>query len=238
MLTLALDCSSATGSVAIVEGQKVLYSTLLRSDRTAGETLIPSIVEGLASTGRTLPAFKRIITTQGPGRFTGVRIGLNCAKSLSYSLGTPLFLVDSLTALALSTPPITGDLLVVTNAFKNMVFASHFKYLESGLTLSRGPSALTLREFESWVTGPMSILGDAYELYGTAWSQEVRDKLTPIESGPTHVDARCLALSRAELFLKPSSWKDAIPLYLRGSEAEEKLKAGLLKPVEEIYKLK
>jgi tRNA threonylcarbamoyladenosine biosynthesis protein TsaB len=68
--------------------------------RTASERLVPAVRRVLESGGWSLGDLAAVVVVQGPGSFTGVRVGLSAAKGLSEAAGVPLIAVSRLAVLA------------------------------------------------------------------------------------------------------------------------------------------
>lgn len=103
MIVLAIDTCGATGSIALgrIEADAV---TILAQAELAGKTyssqLIPALREMLEGQGLSANAVEAIVVVNGPGSFTGVRIGVSSAKGLAEALGIPLLAVSRLAVLA------------------------------------------------------------------------------------------------------------------------------------------
>jgi len=100
-LILALDTASATVSVAVHDGARVVAE---RAGERAGkhaEQLSPLIEAVLAEAGATRADLTGIVTGVGPGPFTGLRVGLVTAGVLGYALDLQVVGVCSLDAVAL-----------------------------------------------------------------------------------------------------------------------------------------
>lgn len=103
MTVLAIDTSGATGSIALgrVEADAV---TILAQTELAGKTysshIVPALRELLEGQGLSASALEAIVVVNGPGSFTGVRIGVSSAKGLAEALGIPLLAVSRLAVLA------------------------------------------------------------------------------------------------------------------------------------------
>lgn len=99
---LALDTAMGGCSVSVCRaGYDQGFYKALKMPRGQAEHLVPMIEEVLAEAGVAYSDFDVLVTTVGPGAFTGLRIGLSTAKTLQLVLDVPLFGITTLQALAL-----------------------------------------------------------------------------------------------------------------------------------------
>ena len=99
MLVLALDTATPYPALALA-GERFEGESRLPPGRPASEVLLSTISGLLARAGARLEDVSRIAALDGPGSFTGIRVGLATAWGLARSLGVPLETVGSLEALA------------------------------------------------------------------------------------------------------------------------------------------
>jgi tRNA threonylcarbamoyladenosine biosynthesis protein TsaB len=124
---LAIETTGRLGSIAVLLGEQVLRQTNLDPTRRTAATLAPAIDQTLQWCRQSgyRPGF--VSVADGPGSFTGLRIGVTTAKSLSYALDLPLVSVDSLAAIAAVSfqhNPHVESLLVILDAYRGQVFAA------------------------------------------------------------------------------------------------------------------
>lgn len=100
MRTLVIDTSTATLCLAIMEGGICVVESSEHVERRHSDRLLPAIEALLAEAQLTLQHVQHIAVGQGPGSYTGVRIGVTAAKTLAWTLGVPLSGISSLEALA------------------------------------------------------------------------------------------------------------------------------------------
>lgn len=95
MLTLAINTSLITESVALIDGRRVLAEASWegRSDET--QKLLPAIASVLKSSKCSFKNIRRIIVASGPGTFTALRIGVTVANILAFALDAPLFEINT-----------------------------------------------------------------------------------------------------------------------------------------------
>ncbi len=101
-LTLVLEASTGTGSVALLRGGALVAETEVAMRGHDGERLMPSVVQLLAERGVPASALARVICGAGPGGFTSLRIAAALAKGVADSLGIELWAASSLALLAAS----------------------------------------------------------------------------------------------------------------------------------------
>jgi tRNA threonylcarbamoyladenosine biosynthesis protein TsaB len=100
MLILAFDTSGMHGSVALLDGPKILSEQALSIDRRSAQTLAPAIVRILAAQGIEPRQINLVATTTGPGSFTGLRVGVTSAKTFAYAVGAEILGLSTLEAIA------------------------------------------------------------------------------------------------------------------------------------------
>lgn len=97
---LAIDTTSEFGSIALVEGDRVLEEVALDSPEGFAHLVFPAIAALLARHGLELAQLDAFAGAAGPGSFTGVRVGLTAVKGLAEGVGRPAVGVSNLRALA------------------------------------------------------------------------------------------------------------------------------------------
>lgn len=99
-LILALDTTHEFGSIALLEGRKVVEEALLHSPDGFGHVLFGHLERLLDRHGRHVDGVECFAAAAGPGSFTGVRVGLACVKGLAEAVGRKVVTVSNLEALA------------------------------------------------------------------------------------------------------------------------------------------
>lgn len=95
MYTLFIDTHGELITVALYDGNKLFVKTQM-SEYSHAVYLAPMIKNILKENDLTVKDIKNIVAVNGPGSFTGLRIGLSAAKTLAYSLRVSIYLISSL----------------------------------------------------------------------------------------------------------------------------------------------
>jgi len=102
MRILYIDTSSSYLYTAIVEDNKLLGEVKEEFGQSLSEVALPKIVSVFTENNIKPEQIDKIIVVNGPGSFTGIRIGITIAKVYSWSLNIPITTITSLEAMMLS----------------------------------------------------------------------------------------------------------------------------------------
>lgn len=100
-LILNIETSTRICSVAIAEGDKILSSRYQQDTYEHAKILHPFIEEVMEESGKVYQNLDAIAVSEGPGSYTGLRIGVSTAKGICYARNLPLISVSTLKAMAL-----------------------------------------------------------------------------------------------------------------------------------------
>lgn len=100
-LILSLETATTVCSVAITNGREIVAERKLHEDKSHANQLTLIIEELIQSAGLKMSEVQAVAVSEGPGSYTGLRIGLSTAKGLCYALGVPLIGISTLEAMAL-----------------------------------------------------------------------------------------------------------------------------------------
>ena len=146
---LFLDTASPVVSVAVGSGGEVLAERTIELRRSA-EQLLAAIEEVLAAAGLALGELAGVAALQGPGSFTGLRIGLATALGLHQALGLPATALPTLPLLAaagLARPgPCPHDVVAAVDAIRGEWAVERFRIAGEPLAevSVRGPALLAV----------------------------------------------------------------------------------------------
>lgn len=221
MLTLGIETSGREGSVALVNAGEVLgEADLSQTGRRHARTLVAELKSLLERCGKVPSDVEAVAVSIGPGSFTGLRVGVVCAKTFAYATGCRIVAVDTLQAIAANSPPDVTIVDAVIDAFRGELFLG--RYHRTGNETWQRDEAVRIVSAESLfspadagipLTGPgLAVLGE----------QLPDRRLLPENCRPPRAIAIArLGESQALAGQVDDLWK-LEPFYLRKSAAEEK----------------
>jgi len=127
MKVLAVDTSTQTGSVAVLEGDTLLAEVAVTSVQTHGKRLMPAIDATLKMAGLTIGDCDGFAVTTGPGSFTGLRIAISTVKGLGFATKKPITGVSTLDALAYQFPSFPNLVCPVLDARKEQIYTALYE---------------------------------------------------------------------------------------------------------------
>lgn len=209
-LVLAVDASSARGSVAVLRAGAVVGEATVALRSATEERLLPAVAEALDVAGVGVEALTAVVCGAGPGSFTGLRIAAAAAKGLAMARGISLYAVPSL-ALAVAADPDagTGRYVVVLDAMRDERFVQLLTIDARGRV-----------DVEPVTLLPAAAVGGLAAASGAA----VVGPAEVVERWPhARGAARLLDLARAVGAVDLASWQ---PEYGRKAEAQVKWEAA------------
>ena len=152
MLILGIETSGTRGSIALFQnGACLAEAELEAAPRRHAQTLVTEIRDLFSQQGLRIPAIEAVAVSVGPGSFTGLRVGVVCAKTLAFATGARLAAVDTPEAIAANSPPDVKMVHVITDAQRGDLFAGTYRRTAEGDWLREGPLAIAAGE--AWFQG-------------------------------------------------------------------------------------
>ena len=228
MLILAFETSAKAGSVALLDDQKLLGESYQNTGLTHSQTLMVMAEDVLKQCGKSAQDVQAVAVAEGPGSFTGVRIGVAAAKGYAWGKEIPCYGVSTLEAMAESLGIYDGYICPAMDARRSQVYNALFrveKGIISRVAEDRAIALADLKEELLTLEGPIFRVGDGSTLtYNT-----LGDSVENLILSPEHrihqraVGVGLVAARMAAEGLAPSGG-ELTPNYLRLSQAErEKL---------------
>ncbi len=223
MIVLGIDTSTPQTSVAIGNDREVLANVSI-AGKARQESVTPALQQMLAWSGLDLGRVGGIAVGIGPGLFTGLRVGVETAKTLAQVLNVPIVGITSLDALAFAVRHTSRRIACVIDARRGEVFAAVYRAVPGGVV--RETDHLVLKpdhlvaELQA-VPGEVLCVGNGAILY----RREIEDLGSRVEfASPAvaHPDAAALVEFAVPRFTREEHDRlfDVVPLYLRKSDAE------------------
>lgn len=226
MRILSIDSSSVSASAAVTEDRKILAEEFVNNGFTHSVTLMPIIEKVLKDSETAISDVDLLAITNGPGSFTGVRIGIASAKGICDAANIPCFAVSTLEALA--KPMCSQNVLAVSvmDARCNQVYTASF-YKGHRETEDRAILISELSEELKNEKRDIVLIGDGALLC----LQQLKDEICNISVADEEIrlvhagNIGFLAdekLKNGECTVKS---ENLLPFYLRLPQAERELKA-------------
>ena len=229
MKVLSIETSGRIGSVATCDDGQVVRETVFERGMEHGRALIPRLSEAVTKSGWSLADLALIAVSQGPGSYTGLRVGLTCAKTLAAFGNIPLVGVPSLDVLAQNAALDYATVCPVIDAKRGQVYSAFYEPgLSRGSNYSRQSDVLVLRpeEITERIVTPAFVFGDGLKVH----RDEFLCKGVVLgDEDFWRARASQVALLGVQLYNKYGG-EDPLklaPIYLRRPEAEERWKERL-----------
>lgn len=103
MYSLFIDTHDMDISIALYKDGKVIDTNIKKSERQHSDYTMPMIKEIIDNNSITVHDLNEILVINGPGSFTGVRLGVTIAKTLAYTLNIPIKTISTMEMYAVSS---------------------------------------------------------------------------------------------------------------------------------------
>ena len=224
MLLLAFETSAKAASVALFEGRKLLGESYQHTGLTHSQTLMVMAEDLLKQCGKTVSDVTAVAVAEGPGSFTGVRIGVAAAKGFAWGGQLPCYGVSTLESMAETLGVYEGHVCACMDARRNQVYNAIFLAEDGKLERFSEDRAIALSDLQTeleHIDGPIFLVGDGAALTYNTLKDAVPSLILPPEHR-MHQRASGVAIVAAkEIAAGASGDANALtPNYLRLSQAE------------------
>ena len=223
MKILALDSTAEVASVAVCNDEKPLAIYTVKNGNTHSQTLLPMIESALAHSGLTVDDIELFAASEGPGSFTGVRIGAATVKGLAFGRGVPCAGVSTLEALAHNLSGFEGIIVPVMNARRSQVYNAVF--VSDGTSVKRltPDRAIAISDLEDELerldAAKIYLVGDGYDVTKKGFSRlKTETTPEPLRNQNAYYVALCALNDYKNGIFKTDS--EVTATYLRLSQAE------------------
>lgn len=229
MKILAVDASGQVASVAIISDNRILAEYSVDYQKTHSQTLLPMIDEVLQMTETGRETLDVIAVSEGPGSFTGLRIGIATVKGLAAALQIPVVGIPTLEMLAANFMGNQELICPMMDARRNQVYTGIYGFCKDQLQTVLPQRVCAVEEIITELNAmgqEVILLGDGADAY----CEQLKQQLTcPHRFAPAHRNRQragslaILAQRKAENH-ETQNGAELVPEYLRLSQAERERK--------------
>ena len=223
MIVVGIETSTPQTSVAIGT-ERELVGSISVAGKARQESVTPALEQLSRWTGIELSQVGGIAVGIGPGLFTGLRVGIETAKTLAQVLAVPIVGITSLDSLAFSVRHTHRLIVAVIDGRRGEVFHAIYRALPGGVVRGSDYSVGTPdhlgAELET-LPGEMLAVGDGAILYRSQL-EELGSRVEFASTSRAHPEAASLVELAVPRFLREEHDRlhDVVPMYLRRSDAE------------------
>lgn len=221
MLVLAIDTSTPTGSVCLLDRGKVIAARFFDPGIRHCQRLFVEIDDIYKLSGYEVADTDCVAATIGPGSFTGLRIGLAAAKGICFAAEKPLATVSTLEVLASRLPFSLHPVCAMIDARKNQVYTATYDMSEEYPVELAAPRAIEPDVLMGELAGaPVICTGNGAHAFADLLAENPLAKRSPLHcSGMDASAAGWLALRKIDAGLL-ADVNSVEPLYLRAPDAQ------------------
>lgn len=225
MKMLTMDTSTLAMGVAVldVEANQVLGEVSTQLHKNHSVRLMPSIEQLLRDLDLTIQEIGLLAVTSGPGSYTGIRIGVTTAKTISWARNIPLYSASSLAVLAMNGFRFDGLIVPMWDARRRRAYTGAFQWAGEQLEEALPQQ---VAEIDRWLEQlaeqkrPILFLGEVL------YKEQIRERLgerahfgTAAENIPRASQLGLLAAGKWRN-QEPAEMMQFAPNYLQVTEAE------------------
>lgn len=220
-LILSIETATKACSVALHEQGALVACQTLFIAKSHAESLLPMIAHLLTISPYTKKDLAAMAVSEGPGSYTGLRIGVATAKGLGYALGIPLIAVNTLEAMAYGVGPynFSQALLCPMIDARRMEVYCLISDAVGRVLAAPHPHIINSNSFRSWLEqNPMLFFGDGAEKCKPALaSHRHAIFLDTIYPSAQHVGALAYPKFQQKVFVDLAYFE---PLYLKSFQSK------------------
>jgi len=219
MFTLSIETSGRAGSIALLNDGRLLEEVeLAASGRRHARTLVPEIGRLVQQHGLSPRQIGLLAVSLGPGSFTGLRVGIVCAKTFAYAIGCPLIGIDTFLAVAAAQEQ-SDHVWVIDDALRGDVCAGEYVRRHGTWTPRTLPQLLSAEDWHAQLDPQIPVSGPGVDRFVDLLAGHPL-----MDVSLRHPRAEIVARQGRDLFLsgRVSDPWTLEPFYMRRSAAEEK----------------
>lgn len=168
MKVLAIDTATASASAAVIDGGRLLGEITLNPTKAHSQIIMPVVEKLLKQLELTPYDIDLFAATQGPGSFTGLRVGISTAKGLADGANKPVVGVSTLEAMSHMFGYRNDMICTLIDARRNQVYFALYQYVDGNVTTVMEPDvediSILLSKL-SCLNKPIIFTGDCVEKF-------------------------------------------------------------------------
>ena len=168
MRILNIETSSRLGAAALSDGPTVVRERQLTEAMTHGRDLVPVIDSLFRDAGWQPEQIDLVAVSAGPGSYTGLRIGITCAKTIAFFQQKAILGVPSLDVIAENAPPDSPHVCPVVDARRRQVYAGLYAREGEQLTRTTDYLVTSADELAEMLPPGTALLGDGLKTWRDA----------------------------------------------------------------------
>lgn len=230
---LALDTATDRASVALGTpgGHSPVFEEHVTGARRHAATILLLIQELLQRAGSTLDALKGIALSDGPGSFTGLRVGASVAKALVHARRLPLWTAPSLLVRAAGVARRDTLVLAVSNALRGELYAAAYRFTPDAIRTELIPSVRRPEDIVAGGIRPDILVGEAPAPAAGLLEQWVGSPMVGPPEGAPHAARLLDLIGRSGGALQIEAVTHWEPLYGRPAEAQARWETAHGRPL-------
>lgn len=225
MKILAIEASAVVCSVAVSDGETILGEYTVNNKKTHSQMLLPMIKSVMDSLSLTMEDIDVVACSEGPGSFTGIRIGIATAKGLASPRKIPVCTVPTLEAMAYNLPFCKNTVVPIMDARRNQVYCAAYAWQDGEFEQVLEPAAKGIDAFLSElenICGSFTFVGDGVGAYEGIIKDRLGERaaFSKPNASLQNASSVCALACRYIKENKLKTYLTAQPVYLRKSQAE------------------
>lgn len=230
MNILALETSASVAGAAVLVDGKIVCEQYLNHGLTHSQVMLPLAERALSDAKLTATEMDVFAVDAGPGSFTGVRIGVSAINALAAASGKKVVAVDALTILAANATAFNGIVSPIIDARSERVYAAAFSCIGTIPALLGELHACTIHEWiealKNSTDQSLLFIGDGVSSNRGLLEKSFGNRACFALPHQNFSRASACALIANVLAEQGKTVNEAMPLYLRASQAERMLSHG------------
>lgn len=226
MKILAVDTSDNTATACVAEDNKLLTECVVNYKKTHSQTLMPMIDKCLNDSGTDISQIDLFAVANGPGSFTGLRIGVSAVKGMAHALNKPIIEVSTLEGMAYNLYMCADIVCPIMDARRSQVYNAVYSWDNGKLHILTPPRALSVEECVEDVKKygrRVVFLGGGVDVHREYIAAQMGENAVFAPFSCNAQRAAALAAAAMSRIDEKKTCYEVVPFYLRKPQAEREL---------------